>query len=118
MQQHRADLGLTQREVAEQIDISPWTYRYWEQGVHEPTIHHWPAIIRFLGRDPSAAPKTLGDHVRAWRRAEGLPRSRLASVLEIDEGTLWLLETNAYSGVDSRVREVMEVLRDRFRLPS
>tara|TARA_R110000868_G_scaffold6550_8_gene37118 strand:+ start:27867 stop:28184 length:318 start_codon:yes stop_codon:yes gene_type:complete len=102
--------------AAKQINVSPWTYRLWEQGVHEPSIYHWPAVIHFLGYDPSGTPETLGEHILGWRRVEGLSRSRLAASLSIDERSLWLLEIDAYKIIDPRVRDVVEFLNDRFHL--
>ena len=57
LRKRRMDLGLFQREVAEQIGVSKDTYRFWECNATVPLPRQWPGIIRFLGYQPSP----LGD---------------------------------------------------------
>jgi len=55
----RLEMKLTQKEVAEQFGVVPWTILNWEKGHTEPPIVSIPAILRFLGYDPFPEPKTL-----------------------------------------------------------
>ena len=45
------DLGIQQKELAQQLGASTWTLRLWEAGRAKPEIRFWPAIMRFLGYD-------------------------------------------------------------------
>lgn len=47
------DVGLLQREVAEQLGVAKDTYRFWECNTTLPLPQQWPGIIRFLGYQPS-----------------------------------------------------------------
>lgn len=47
----RRNLGLSQRSVADQINISPPSYCNIEHGKRKPTIEHAKAIAKVLGFD-------------------------------------------------------------------
>lgn len=46
------DLGLLQREVAQQLGVDKWTVLNWERGKTSPDVRYYPAIIEFLGYNP------------------------------------------------------------------
>jgi DNA-binding XRE family transcriptional regulator len=50
---------LFQREVAQQLGVTPWTIMNWEKGRTEPPIVAISTIVRFLGYDPFPQPKQL-----------------------------------------------------------
>ncbi|MGH8544558.1 MAG: helix-turn-helix transcriptional regulator [Gammaproteobacteria bacterium] len=52
MRKRRLDLGLFQRQVAEQIGVTTNTVFRWESNETLPQIHHKPKIVQFLGYDP------------------------------------------------------------------
>ena len=54
----RQGLGLTQREFARRIHVSPETVRNWEQGKRCPTGAA-RALLRVLDRDPETALRAL-----------------------------------------------------------
>jgi len=54
------DLGLLQREVADQIGVSKDTYRFWECNATHPLPRLWPGITGFLGYQPSLKTDTPG----------------------------------------------------------
>ncbi len=56
----------------------------WEKGRSCPEIRFWPAIIHFLGYDPSPAPKTTAERLTAARRMDGWSQGRLALALGVD----------------------------------
>jgi DNA-binding transcriptional regulator YiaG len=43
----RLKLGLFQREVAELLEVSPWTVMNWEKGRTAPPVSSVPAILDF-----------------------------------------------------------------------
>jgi len=50
----RIDLGLFQSQAAERIGVHEQTVTNWERKATQPPIQYIPAIIRFIGYDPSA----------------------------------------------------------------
>lgn len=62
----RIELGMTQAQVAEMLGVSKWTYRTWELG-RRPSARCYPAIIRYVGREPWPLAATFGDEIRAER---------------------------------------------------
>ncbi len=86
----RLDLKLLQRQGAEEIGCSKASLLNWERGRAEPELRFIPAIIRFLGYDPTAPDATLsiGEKLRAARRARGLSQEALARLLGIDPTTV------------------------------
>jgi transcriptional regulator with XRE-family HTH domain len=78
-----------------------------------------PAIIRFLGYDPTASDPTvsIGERLRATRRARGLSRKKVAVLLGIDESTLWKWEERGEQGRPARrvLATVEEFLREDER---
>ncbi len=73
-----------------------------------------PAIIRFLGYDPTApeATASIGERLKVIRRARGLSRQKLATLLGIDESTLWKWEERGEQARPARrvLRAVEEFL--------
>jgi DNA-binding transcriptional regulator YiaG len=84
----RLELGLTQKELATQLEVSEWTVINWETGIRQPRITHYPAIVRFLGSDPSCPANSADTSLGAIRRSLGVPRRELARRIGVDEGTL------------------------------
>jgi DNA-binding XRE family transcriptional regulator len=110
------ELRLLLREAAERIGADVFSLINWEKGKTEPAIRSWPGIIAFLGYDPSPEPVTLGDHIRAERRRRGCGLAALAKDLGFDPGTLKLIEADAYTRIDGRVRASYAALRERYGL--
>ena len=68
----RCERKLPQRDVARQIGVSTDTIGNWENNRTEPPASFLPAIIRFIGFDPSPDPTTLAEQMRAYRGRHGL----------------------------------------------
>jgi transcriptional regulator with XRE-family HTH domain len=103
LKRRRLDLGLIQKEVAKEIRVSKATLFNWEKGRSEPEIRFYPAIIRFLGYDPTAPTAadpalSLGERLRVTRRARGLSQEALARLLGIDPTTVRDLEERGEQG--------------------
>jgi transcriptional regulator with XRE-family HTH domain len=90
--QARLDLGLLQREVAEQLGVTESTVTSWELNRSTPAIRFLPQLIRFLGFFPFPSGGSFGEHLKAARRSLGLSQKRLAGVLDVDESTVALWE--------------------------
>lgn len=55
----RQELGLSQAQAATQIGANSWTLLSWENEKRRPTDRFYPAIIRFLGREPWPQPEDV-----------------------------------------------------------
>ena len=84
----RRDLRLLQREAAKQLGVCHEAYLKWENGLAEPEIRYYPAIIQFLDYEPWPEPSSLAERLLAERRRRGLTAKRTARHLGIDAGTL------------------------------
>lgn len=59
LKKRRLDRELRQKDVAAELGVNFKTYENWEQGKYGPEIRFLPAIIRFLGYEPSPTPVSL-----------------------------------------------------------
>jgi transcriptional regulator with XRE-family HTH domain len=83
----RLQLGLYQKEVAQQLGVNTWTILNWEKGHTEPPVSGFPAIIKFLGYDPHPEPVTIPEQLISKRRKMGWTVREAATVIGIDPGT-------------------------------
>lgn len=94
----RFDLGLLQKEVAVELGVGASSVYNRESGRTEPEFRHLPAIIAFLGYDPTPKGKTLGQRVRRTRRALGLSQKQLATELGMDPSFVGDIEVERLPG--------------------
>lgn len=76
----RLDLGMTQIEAGEQMNVTESTVWNWEHGT-EPEIRYIPAIIEFLGYVPFECPNEPLERLRYYKRINGLSYRRLGVVM-------------------------------------
>jgi len=86
-------VGLRQKDVAGELGANFKTYENWEQEKYEPEIRFLPAVIRFLGYDPSPSPVPLPDRIQAARRRQGISQRELARRLGLYPATVCAWET-------------------------
>jgi site-specific DNA recombinase len=82
---------LLQRQVAEQLGVDQDTVRNWEANRVQPQFRFMPAIIRFLGYNPSSPPPkkgSLGERLVSCRKLMGISQKDLAGQLAVDPCTL------------------------------
>lgn len=84
----RLALGLYQRQAAERLGVTLETVLHWEKNRTEPPASVYPAIIAFLGYDPSPTPGSLSERIKAKRRALGWTIREAARQLDVDP-TAW-----------------------------
>lgn len=91
----RLDLGLRQRDVADQIGVATSTVTNWEKGRTTPDFRVMPKVIDFLGYEPVDAARvpTRGAAIVQFRRSRGISQKELAWVLGVDPGTVGKWET-------------------------
>ena len=89
LRRRRLDLGLLQRDVAEELGVNETSIHNWENNRSSPALRLLPRTLAFLGYDPYDEPsEMLGEHIMAFRRALGLTQKELAHHLGIDPSTL------------------------------
>lgn len=109
LRKRRAERGLRQVDVAEELSICLETYIHWERDKTNPPVGFWPRIVEFLGYDPSSkSGRSLGERLRAARRSKGLSRRAAAEALGVDETTLWRWEDNRRAPTRPQDKDVVE----------
>lgn len=88
IRRRRLELGLLQRDAAEQIGCSTSSVTSWERNRAKPKVSEVPRIIRFLGYAPVDASEPWSARLTRARQALGLSRKRLAAPLGVDESTV------------------------------
>jgi transcriptional regulator with XRE-family HTH domain len=88
LKKRRRELGLLQREAAERMGIQRDTYVNWEKDKTKPVASQFRPVVAFLGYDPTPAPKTLSERLKAKRRELGVTFAQVARFLGWDPGTL------------------------------
>ena len=88
LRRRRLDLGLLQRQVADQLGADTSTITNWELGRTEPELRFLAGIVRFLGYAPRTADGSIGEQLLAYRRERGASQADLARLLGVDPGTL------------------------------
>ena len=63
------DLGLLQKQVAEEIGVHEQTITGWERNATIPEVRYIPAIIEFLGYNPLSEGSSLSERLKTARRA-------------------------------------------------
>ena len=84
----RLEVGLFQRQVADELGTDETTLFRWERNTARPQIRYFPLILKFLGYDPFPTSETLADKLRAARRRRGLTQTAFAKRLGVDPTTL------------------------------
>ena len=88
IRKRRLDLGLFQKQVAEQIGVDETTVNHWERNATSPQIHVLPQVIKFLGYNPAPIPQSDSERLVTARKAKGLTQKEMAKRLSVDPATL------------------------------
>lgn len=114
LKKRRHELGLFQKDVARLLGVNQWTLILWETDQARPFPRTYARIVGFLGYDPSPAPRTLGEWIRARRRELGMTTRQLAARVGWDEGTVRRYELDAWVPTSARRAALEEVLGDKI----
>ena len=107
LRKRRLDLGLLQRDAADQLGVAHCTITSWELNRAAPSLRLIPRILRFLADDPRPAPRSVGEQLKAARHQSGLTQESVAGLLGVDPGTL--------SRWERGTRRPSQALLDRFQ---
>jgi transcriptional regulator with XRE-family HTH domain len=83
----RLERGLLRADAARQMRVCVEALRAWEHG-RTPPDRVWPAMVAFIGFDPSPPPRSPGEHLKAARRSAGLTIKEVAKAVGCDRGTV------------------------------
>jgi len=115
IRKRRLDLGLLQKQVADQIGVYMATISGWEGNATPPAIRYIPAIIQFLGYDPLPPTSTLPERLVIARRGLGLSQLKMAERLGVDETTLQGWEAGRHQPTKKSLGMIQGVLRTMWR---
>lgn len=107
------ELGLLQREVGQRIGASVATVWLWETNRVAPELKWMPAIIGFLGYDPTPPGRTAAEQLVQHRTRLGWTQKRLAEELGVDPTTLSRWETGERIPWGKYIERIAGVLRER-----
>ena len=84
IRKRRIELGLLQKDVAQQIGVIEDSITHWENGRYEPQVQHYPAIIKFLGYYPfNHETDTFAGKLMQIRYCNGLGLQQCATLFHI-----------------------------------
>jgi transcriptional regulator with XRE-family HTH domain len=104
------DLGLLQKQVADEIGVNTLTICNWESNKSSPFIRYIPKIIRFLGYNPLPSGQTLPEKLHMTRRVLGLSQEDLARKLGVDPTTVRGWEAGRHKPIRRYLEKIERVL--------
>jgi DNA-binding transcriptional regulator YiaG len=107
----RKELGLRQRDVAQQLGIRHESYLAWEKHGQEPGVWRWRKIVNFLGYDPQSAPITLAERITTYRRRTGLTHREFGKLLGVHECTVQSWEHERHPPCGRNADRLLEMLQ-------
>jgi DNA-binding transcriptional regulator YiaG len=106
----RIELGILQKDVAYELNVSEDTVTYWENNRAKPMINHMPAIIRFLKFIPLTINReSLSGKIKWYRYIHGLSYKAFGKLLQTDASTVssWEKEKSHPQPIAKKVLEIL-----------
>jgi DNA-binding XRE family transcriptional regulator len=118
LQRKRNEWGLHQREAADRMAVSEWTYANWENGRTTPGAIVYRRIVEFLGYYHPTL-RTLDNRLRKISRCRGLTSRQAARLVDVDHETFLKWERGVWTPT-VRTRARLDNFLDTFErgLPS
>lgn len=111
LRRRRHELHLRRIDVARMLGTSWKSLMWWQQDAREPFARSYPAIIRFLGREPWPEPETLPERLLAERRRRGFTIQEAADAAGVDYGTYWRWESGEWTPQPRSLPRITDFLR-------
>ena len=108
----RLTLGVSQKEVADQIGMRTSNIWNWENTRCQPSVRFIPGIIDFLGYVPYTRAQSFSDWLKMVRAAQGLSQEALAQGLGMDESTINGWERGKHRPTQHSLRTIRDLLTD------
>ena len=110
LRKHCLDLGLLQKQVADEIGVNTLTIRNWESNKSHPVLRCIPKIVRLLGYNPFPAGGTLPEKLTTARKVLGLSQKELAKRLDVDPTTVRGWEAGRHKPIRRCLEKIGRVL--------
>jgi DNA-binding transcriptional regulator YiaG len=118
LRKKRLDLGLLQKEVADQLGVDTASICNWESNEVQPMVHCLPGIFAFLGHNPLPEAGDLIGKLKRLRGTLGPTQEKLAQKLGIDESTVAGWERRDNMPVGSYRKLLEDFIAGEGRLPT
>jgi len=110
LRKRRLELGMLQKEVADCLQVCEDSICGWEMGRSSPMIHHYPAIISFLGYNPYLSNEnSIGKRILAYRLLNGLSNKTMGKFIGVDGSTILSWESGRMKPTSKSLKK-LEVL--------
>lgn len=106
----RMDLGLTQQQLAERLDVMAITVRSWELNHSKPSPANMPKIIACFGPCPEFHDGSLGEQLRHARLRLGLTQAEVADLTGVSRESISAWENDQY--VSHKISIVLRRLQE------
>lgn len=107
---------MSQAGLAKLLGVTKDCIWLWEAGRNTPQLHHYPALIAFLGYYPfDHETDTLGGKITRYKNMHGMSTKKLAKLLGVDEGTVSGWERNERVPRKRRMEKVLSVITNAAR---
>jgi DNA-binding XRE family transcriptional regulator len=85
----RIELGLFQKDLAQQFEVSEDCVTYWENNRSIPQIKFYPKIIKFLGYIPfEIDTQDFAGKIKMYRYLNGLSYKKMGNIIGVDGSTI------------------------------
>jgi len=103
---------MRQKDVASQLGVGPLTVTNWETGATEPEFRFLPAIIQFLGFNPSPSLPDAPSNVRLKERRllMGLSQKEAAKLMRVDPGSIGNWEAGKAKPTEKPLKKILRFL--------
>ena len=112
LKKRRKQLGMYQKDVAELLGISEWTYLGWEVGDTMPAVRFIPKVIDFLGYDPFPEGNTFPERIRNARERRGLNRIKFAQMVGVSQWSIEQWEKGMCRPNPTNMRRLLAIAGD------
>jgi DNA-binding transcriptional regulator YiaG len=104
------DKGLLQKDVALELAVCEDSITGWENGRSSPVLHHYPAIIAFLGYYPFAHEReSIAGKLQQWRFCQGLSHIDCGTRLKADSRNVRDWERRKKEPSVKRAQQIIEL---------
>jgi transcriptional regulator with XRE-family HTH domain len=107
----RLDLGLLQKQVADEIGVDETSIYNWESNRVEPTVRFIPRIHLFLGYCPYTPGLPLSEKLKMWRQSLGFSQERMAKAVGVDETAWRRWEAGGRNPAEKYLEAIQRVVR-------
>ncbi|WP_369751276.1 helix-turn-helix domain-containing protein [Asinibacterium sp. OR53] len=114
LKKRRLSKGMSQASLAKLLGVTKDCVWLWEAERNTPQLHHYPALIAFLGYYPfDHETDTLGGKITRYKNLHGMSTKKLAKLLGVDEGTVAQWERNETKPLARSMSRIISILHTK-----